>query len=135
MNETHEALGRDLVTAAVLRGSFRLRSGAQSSYYIDKYLFTTQPDLLRRLMLDSISTFCVLFRHALILHGGGASPRKRDVILAAKQQFAIDPTPFEKLLDIREERIKPREVDAVGLLDAYLQGIAVVIDAVDRLEK
>jgi orotate phosphoribosyltransferase len=33
----------------VLRGTFRLRSGAQSSYYIDKYLFTTQPDLLRRL--------------------------------------------------------------------------------------
>jgi orotate phosphoribosyltransferase len=33
----------------VLRGSFRLRSGATSSYYIDKYLFTTRPDLLRRL--------------------------------------------------------------------------------------
>jgi orotate phosphoribosyltransferase len=33
----------------VLRGSFLLRSGAQSSYYIDKYLFTTQPDLLRRI--------------------------------------------------------------------------------------
>jgi len=92
-------------------------------------------DLLRRLMLDSISTFCVLFRHALILHGDDASPRKRDVIQAAKQRFAIDPAPFERLLDVREERIKPREVDAVGLLDAYLQGIAVVIDAVDRLEK
>ena len=49
MNETHEALGRDLVAAAVLRGSFLLRSGARSSYYIDKYLFTTQPDLLRRI--------------------------------------------------------------------------------------
>jgi orotate phosphoribosyltransferase len=49
MSETHEALGRDLVKAAVLRGSFRLRSGALSSYYIDKYLFTTEPDLLRRI--------------------------------------------------------------------------------------
>jgi len=36
----------------VLRGSFRLRSGAQSSYYIDKYLFTTQPDLLRRIAAE-----------------------------------------------------------------------------------
>jgi orotate phosphoribosyltransferase len=44
-----EQLGRDLVDVAVLRGSFRLRSGATSSYYIDKYLFTTRPDLLRRL--------------------------------------------------------------------------------------
>ena len=49
MSETHEALGRDLVAAAVLRGSFLLRSGARSSYYIDKYLFTTRPDLLGRL--------------------------------------------------------------------------------------
>jgi len=49
MSETHEALGRDIVAAAVLQGSFLLRSGAQSSYYIDKYLFTTRPDLLRRI--------------------------------------------------------------------------------------
>jgi hypothetical protein len=77
----------------------------------------------------------VLFRHALILHGVSAVPKKRDVIRAAQQRFALDATPFEKLLDIREERIKPREVDALGLLDPYLQGIAVVIDAVDRLEK
>jgi orotate phosphoribosyltransferase len=49
MSETNEALGRDIVAAAVLRGNFLLRSGAQSSYYIDKYLFTTRPDLLRRI--------------------------------------------------------------------------------------
>jgi orotate phosphoribosyltransferase len=49
MNETDEALGRDLVSAAVLRGDFLLRSGARSSYYIDKYLFTTKPELLRRI--------------------------------------------------------------------------------------
>src|SRR6266700_1370883 len=52
MSETNEALGRDIVEAAVLRGSFRLRSGAQSSYYIDKYLFTTRPDLLRRIAAE-----------------------------------------------------------------------------------
>ncbi len=47
--ESEEALGRDLVAAAVLRGDFLLRSGQRSSYYIDKYLFTTQPALLRRI--------------------------------------------------------------------------------------
>jgi orotate phosphoribosyltransferase len=49
MSTTDEGLGRDLVAAAVLRGDFLLRSGQRSSYYIDKYLFTTQPDLLRRI--------------------------------------------------------------------------------------
>jgi orotate phosphoribosyltransferase len=38
----------------VLRGNFLLRSGAQSSYYIDKYLFTTQPELLQRIA-DSLA--------------------------------------------------------------------------------
>jgi orotate phosphoribosyltransferase len=52
MSETREALGRDLVAAAVLRGNFVLRSGATSNYYIDKYLFTTRPDLLRRLAAE-----------------------------------------------------------------------------------
>ena len=33
-------------------------------------------DVLRRLLVDSVSTFCVLFRHALILHGVEA-PRRR----------------------------------------------------------
>ena len=49
MTETDEALGRDVVATAVLRGDFLLRSGQRSSYYIDKYLFTTQPLLLRRI--------------------------------------------------------------------------------------
>jgi len=95
----------------------------------------SDPNLLRRLLLDSVSTFCVLFRHALLLHGVEVAPKKREVIRAARQQFGLDGAPFEKLLDAREESIKPREVDAIALLDPYLQGIAVVIDAVDRLEK
>ncbi len=52
MSETHEALGRDLVAAALLRGNFRLRSGAQSDYYLDKYLFTTRPELLARIAAE-----------------------------------------------------------------------------------
>jgi orotate phosphoribosyltransferase len=50
--ETLRALGRDLVATAVLRGRFVLRSGATSGYYIDKYLFTTQPGLLRRIATE-----------------------------------------------------------------------------------
>ncbi|HJT90128.1 MAG TPA: nucleotidyltransferase domain-containing protein [Bryobacteraceae bacterium] len=92
-------------------------------------------DLLRRLLLDSISTFCVLFRHALALHGIEPPAQKREIVERAGQQFGFDRGPFEKLLAIREERVKPREVEPVALLAPYLQGIGQVIDAVDRLEK
>jgi len=95
----------------------------------------TDKDLLRRLLADSVSTFCVLFRHALILHGVEARTHKRDIIEQAHQTFGIDPAPFIRLLDLREERIKPRELEPVALLDSYLKQISVVVDAVDRLEK
>ena len=92
-------------------------------------------DVLRRLLLDSISTFCVLFRHALLLHGVPAKLKKREVIAEAKQAFGIDPQPFDQLLDVREERIQPKELEPMPLLASYLKQISVVIDAVDRLEK
>jgi orotate phosphoribosyltransferase len=38
-----------LVEVAYLEGDFLLRSGKRSSYYLDKYRFETQPDLLRTL--------------------------------------------------------------------------------------
>ncbi len=60
--------------------------------------------VLLRLMADSLSTFCVLFRHALILHGVEAPVRKRDVIERAAERFALDAAPFRTLLDLREER-------------------------------
>jgi hypothetical protein len=133
--------GKDVVAELVIDNSFyraqvehdlrskllRLRQKAAG--------MLSDPDLLRRLLLDSVSTFCVLFRHALLLHGVDIPPRKREIIQAARQRFAIDAAPFEKLLDVREERIKPRAMNAVELLDPYLAGISVVIDAVDRLEK
>lgn len=42
-------LGRDLVKASYLKGDFVLRSGKRSDRYFDKFLFETNPDLLRRL--------------------------------------------------------------------------------------
>jgi predicted nucleotidyltransferase len=94
----------------------------------------SDPDLLRRLLADSISTFCVLFRHALALHGRDVPPVRREVIEAAKDHFGIDAAPFGRLLDLREQRIKPRDAEPVSLLTGYLQGIRLVIDTVDRLE-
>jgi len=94
----------------------------------------SDPDLLRRLLADSISTFCVLFRHALILHGEEGPATKRDVIARARERFGIDTQPFERLLDLREERVKARDIDAANLLASYMKGISSVIEAVDRVE-
>jgi hypothetical protein len=138
----HQVLyGKDVVTPLVVERTFyraqvehdlrakllRLRQKASG--------MLSDADLLRRLLLDSTSTFCVLFRHALALHGAEPPARKRDIIQGASRQFGFDPLPFEKLLDVREERIKARELEPVPLLGSCLEGIGKVIEAMDRLEK
>ncbi|MDB5294132.1 MAG: pyrE [Phycisphaerales bacterium] len=46
---TRDALAARIAEVALLRGTFTLRSGRTSNFYLDKYLFETQPDILRAL--------------------------------------------------------------------------------------
>ncbi|MBC8200702.1 MAG: orotate phosphoribosyltransferase [Planctomycetes bacterium] len=42
-------LAARIASTSILHGDFTLRSGRKSAWYIDKYLFTTKPDILREL--------------------------------------------------------------------------------------
>jgi len=46
---TDRELAAEIRKAAYLEGDFILRSGRRSKYYLDKYLFETQPEILREL--------------------------------------------------------------------------------------
>jgi orotate phosphoribosyltransferase len=46
---SREELAKLIADASLLRGTFTLRSGRTSSYYLDKYLFSTQPRVLAEL--------------------------------------------------------------------------------------
>jgi len=142
IKQRHRVLyGADLVSALAIDDSFyrgqvehelrakllRIRQKA-SGVLSDK-------KLLCDLLVDSVSTFCVLFRHALILYGCESAGQKREIVELARQRFGIDPAPFLALLDLREERAKGKDADPVKLLGEYLKEIGKVIDAVDVLEK
>ena len=142
IQRSHRILfGKDVITPLVVDQSFyraevehelrakllRLRQKAGG--------VLSNPDRLRRLLLDSISTFCVLFSHALMLAGAEVGTHKRDVIACSREVFGIDTAAFEILLDVREGRRKPRDFEPVDTLSACLKGIAQVIDAVDQLAK
>jgi hypothetical protein len=142
MKRQHQLLaGKDVISTLKVDGRFyrahvehdlrakmlRLRQKAPSMF--------DDASLLLRLLLDSLSTFCVLFRHALILHGAEGPAAKRDVIALASQRFGFDAQPFEKLLAIREQKMKAREVEPVALLGPYMEAISVVIAAVNGLDE
>lgn len=90
-------------------------------------------DVLRRLLVDSVATFCVLVRHALILKSGEAPAKKRDVVHRAGLVLGLDPAPFLTLLDLREELEQGPAFEPSALLAKYMKEIEKVIGAVDAL--
>lgn len=90
-------------------------------------------DVLRRLLADSISTFCILFRHALILHGVHPPAIKREIVRIASERFGVSRTPFDTLLEFREADGKAPVFDPEPLLADYMIEIGKVIEAVDRV--
>jgi hypothetical protein len=89
--------------------------------------------LLCRLLADSLSTFSVLFRHALILHGVATPTAKRDVLAKAQEFFQLGAEPFDRLFALRDGRSAGSDLDLDKLLADYMTQISTVIDAVDRL--
>jgi hypothetical protein len=92
-------------------------------------------DALRQLMADSVSTFCILFRHALLLDGVAAPARKREIVTAAGQHFGFETAPFLTLLDQREEKVRAKDIEPEPLFARYIIQIEKVIDAVDVIAK
>jgi len=89
---------------------------------------------LLALMLDSVSTFCVLLRHAMLLAGRAPGIRKRDIV-SHLAEIGVDASPFGRLLDVREERTKEKDVAPRELFEQYLAAIDSAVEFVDRLEK
>ena len=142
MKERHRILfGEDIIAGVQIDDCFYR---AQVEYELRSKLLRlrqkaggvlSERDLLLRLMADSLSTFCVLFRHSLRLLGETPHFGKREVVAGAQSRFGIDPQPFLTLIDLREEKRKPRDVNPKELFPRYLEQIRVVVDAVDGIEK
>jgi predicted nucleotidyltransferase len=86
-----------------------------------------------RLMLDSLPTFSTLIRHALILSGGPAPLKKREIFRAAAERFSISAEPFEILLSTREGARKLAEEEILPQFAAYLKEITRLAEIVDKL--
>jgi predicted nucleotidyltransferase len=91
---------------------------------------------LSDLMSDSLSSFAVLFRAVLLLHGQEAPVRKADVVRATARLLKLDVTPFERIFEFHATGAWPRsEKEANELFAAYMFQIEQVVEAVDELER
>ena len=85
------------------------------------------------LMSDSLASFAALFRAVLLLHGKTAPVSKPDCVRATVQLLNLDPTPFERIFQLRSGETLHSDKEAHETFGAYLQEIEKVIEAVDEL--
>jgi hypothetical protein len=104
---------------------FRLRQQAAA--------VLSDPEKLFQLCVDSVSTFCMLARHALILAGHAKSDR-RAVVHQLGESLQMDVSPFNILLDIREDKSGVDPGDPGELFAQYLECIRRLVEFVDGLE-
>src|SRR6185437_5639741 len=93
----------------------------------------SKPDQLQRLMTDSVSTFCVLARHALVLKGEKPYWDKKDLIGALQREIGSPLPAIDEILSIRKSRKRLTGEDSAALLERYLADLAALVDFVDRL--
>ena len=94
----------------------------------------SEPQKLKRLMTDSVSTFCVLGRHALILHGSAPQWKKKDIVEALSSVTGAPLSGIGEILAIRTSEKPPSAPEITGLLDRYLNDIAALVHFVDVLK-
>lgn len=88
---------------------------------------------LVKLLTDSISTFCVLGRHALILSGHEPRWKKQEILAALENTIG---SPFKScaaILTVRRSGEIPSTGDAAVLLEGYLKETDVLVRFVDGL--
>lgn len=85
------------------------------------------------LLAQSISSFAVLFRHALHLVGRSVAGQKEDVFKAAAGEFEFDVTPFSEVLLFRRGEKKFTQAEMEPLFEKYFDAIQKVIEHVDAL--
>jgi predicted nucleotidyltransferase len=94
----------------------------------------SDPVQLLQLCVDSVSNFCMLGRHALVVSGAAAKTERRAVVHQLGQILKMDTSPFDILLDIREDKPGMDPGDPGELFAMYLERIQRLVEFVDGLE-
>lgn len=85
------------------------------------------------IMVASITSFCVLFRHALMALGRPAPANKHEAVDAMAKFAGADPSAFQAILNLKEGNRNRSGLDVEATLHAYLEFVQVATNEVDRI--
>ncbi|MDY6839768.1 MAG: hypothetical protein SWH78_17560 [Thermodesulfobacteriota bacterium] len=89
---------------------------------------------LQELVAQSVHAFVAVFNGLLYLKGKEVPQRKREAVAQVCETFDLDKALFEKLLDIREKKLKPSGTEMAGLFQAYLKEVRNMWKQLDKLD-
>ena len=93
------------------------------------------PDRLKDLMADSLSTFCVLGRHALVLSGSEPKYRKAEILSALEHTMQRQMTASNEILAVRSTAKNSGTANAAALFESYLGEMDALVRFVDALDR
>jgi hypothetical protein len=88
---------------------------------------------LRELIGQSVSAFIAIFEALLYLKGKELPKGRREIIKSTCGTFELNATVFEKLLDIKAEKIKPSDTETMRAFKDYLREIRSLAKLIDAL--
>jgi hypothetical protein len=88
---------------------------------------------LKDVISQSIQAFLAIFDALLYLKEKEIPKAKREVIRATCETLDLDAALFEKLLDIREQKIKPDDAEIKNIFQDYLREVRKLSKIVDAL--
>jgi hypothetical protein len=88
---------------------------------------------LKGLMAQSLQAFMAIFDALLYLKGKEIPQVKREAVRLTCETFDLDIMLFEKVLDIKEEKVKPKDPEINTFFQAYLKEVRKLSRIVDKL--
>jgi predicted nucleotidyltransferase len=97
-------------------------------------LVGTNEKLLWEVMLQSLSSFTTLLRHALIELGKPERQHSLDSVKELGSRLNFDSSAFVQLIEVRAKKIDRKQLQAVDIAGKYLSAIEKVAAAVDTMQ-
>jgi hypothetical protein len=85
-------------------------------------------------MLNSLSSFTTLFRHASIELGDLGRKHSREAVQELSSRLNFDASAFVQLMDVRAHKSDRKQLRANDVATKYLAAIEKVADAVDTMQ-
>lgn len=91
------------------------------------------PARLTELMVNSLDSFAVLFRHVLAVAGYDAPFDKRDCVMKTAEALRLDRAVFARIFEYADREDVWLDSEAQATFAGYLRQVERVIEAVDKL--